>query len=129
MAVKIEFREADIGEELRCNGNAIVKKPSRTALLVEYGRTFYFSADTICERFEWSVVVGNIGQVFRGGEKAAREKFKRYCEISNEGVGRAAGEYVSLWCETERDGEQPVEEFMGTNTLTANFEAAFGQGE
>jgi len=50
----------------------------------------------------WSVVVGNIGTVFVGQNgKLAREVWASYTNASKKGIGRGAGEPVTLFCEEE----------------------------
>lgn len=36
------FAALPIGTRFECNGNECIKKSTRTALLVQYGRVFYF---------------------------------------------------------------------------------------
>ena len=62
--------------------------------------------------FKFYVVVGNIGNVhFGNDEKEAIEVFKAYKQMSHDGVGRAAGEVVTL-CNAE--GE-PIEQYLGAD--------------
>lgn len=52
----------------------------------------------------YSVVVGNIGQVYRGGSKSAALKaFSTYVKQSKSGKGRAGGEGVDLYDESIGD--------------------------
>lgn len=37
------FCAIPVGTRFECNGNAYIKKSSRTAYLIEFDRTFYFS--------------------------------------------------------------------------------------
>ena len=47
---------------------------------------------------EYSVVVGNVGQVYRGKSKtAALKSFNDYVKISKSGRGRAGNESVDLY--------------------------------
>lgn len=54
----------------------------------------------------WSVVVGNIGTVYQGREEGARECYAEYVDDSRIGIGRAAGETVTL---TDPDGDPVLE--------------------
>lgn len=38
----ISFRALPVGARFMCNGNRCVKQSTKTARLVDYGRTFYF---------------------------------------------------------------------------------------
>jgi len=38
----ISFRALPVGARFMCNGNRCVKRSTKTARLVDYGRTFYF---------------------------------------------------------------------------------------
>lgn len=40
------FRNLAVGARFRCNGNLCEKRSTRTACILEYGRTFYYTADT-----------------------------------------------------------------------------------
>ncbi len=44
----------------------------------------------------WTVIVGNVGQVYKGVEQEARFEYADWCALSTGGVGRAAGEPVTL---------------------------------
>jgi hypothetical protein len=44
----MSFSQIAIGSQFTCNGNICIKKSSRTALLIAYGRTFYFSKNDRC---------------------------------------------------------------------------------
>ena len=58
----------------------------------------------------YEVTVGNIGCVHRGSnKKEARGVFADYKRRSRSGSGRAAGESVTLWEDTE-----PIDEYIGT---------------
>lgn len=59
----------------------------------------------------WSVVVGNVGQVYAGFDKhKAEQTYNTYVQISKTTNGRrASGESVSLWS----DGDV-VMEYVGT---------------
>jgi hypothetical protein len=57
---------------------------------------------------KYSVLVGNIGQVYSGySEEDARQTYNEYAEQSKEEYGRAAGEHVALMF-----GEDVLEEFL-----------------
>jgi len=43
------FSEIAIGASFYCNGNVCVKKSTRTALIVKYGRTFYYAQNETVE--------------------------------------------------------------------------------
>jgi hypothetical protein len=63
------------------------------------------------KRNRYTVVVGNIGTVYDGGNRrVALETFKVYKSRSIQGSGRAAGESVYLMGEGE-----PVKEFIGVH--------------
>lgn len=47
--MKKAFSELSIGELFISNGNVCVKLSSRTAQLVQYGRTFYFKGGEMVE--------------------------------------------------------------------------------
>lgn len=60
----------------------------------------------MAERSTYEVTVGNIGHVYTGhNAKKARADFRQYRKQSKLGIGRGAGEQVTL-C---KDGE-PIEE-------------------
>lgn len=40
------FEALPVGARFECNGNECVKRSTRTALLVQYGRVFYFAKNT-----------------------------------------------------------------------------------
>lgn len=42
------FQEIQVGQTFFCNGNICRKVSTRTALLIEYGRVFYFSKNDVC---------------------------------------------------------------------------------
>lgn len=51
---------------------------------------------------KYEVIVGNIGTVYSGTDRnAADAKFEAYVELASSGMGRAAGETVTMM----RDGE------------------------
>lgn len=59
---------------------------------------------------EYEVIVGNIGCVYRGADRSdAFNHYNAYVDLSVDGVGRAAGEPVTLM----EDGE-PIKEYAGT---------------
>ena len=43
------FSDIPVGRHFMCNGNRCFKRSSRTALLIQYNRVFYFAMNTICE--------------------------------------------------------------------------------
>ena len=47
--MKIKFKEVPVGTAFISNGNICTKLSSRTAVLVQYMRTFYFKADDMVE--------------------------------------------------------------------------------
>jgi hypothetical protein len=49
MTKRITFKEVPIGGMFICNGNACTKLSNRTALLMQYMRTFYFKQADIVE--------------------------------------------------------------------------------
>ena len=57
----------------------------------------------IIDKKTWyQVIVGNIGEVYDGDNKAeARESYREYYAQSREGYGRAAGESVTLMVDNE----------------------------
>jgi hypothetical protein len=44
---KIKFSALNIGDKFLCNGNLCEKKSTRTALLIEFGRVFYFGLNEL----------------------------------------------------------------------------------
>lgn len=48
------FRALPVGAHFTCNGNRCIKKSSRTAQLIDYGRVFYFLDNT-------SITIGYAG--------------------------------------------------------------------
>lgn len=46
------FSDIPTGRYFMCNGNRCFKRSSRTALLVQYNRVFYFAMNTICEELQ-----------------------------------------------------------------------------
>jgi len=40
------FSVLPIGTRFECNGNVCIKRSTRTAVLVQYGRVFYFHRDS-----------------------------------------------------------------------------------
>ena len=59
----------------------------------------------------YEVIVGNIGMVYGGSSKMESEiHFDHYKTLSVDGVGRASGESISLWTDSE-----PILEHEGTN--------------
>lgn len=58
----------------------------------------------------WTVLVGNVGNVIlTDDETEARDVFSDYVSLSQSGVGRSAGEPVTLCCNGE-----PVREYLPT---------------
>ena len=49
MTKKIPFKEVSVGAMFIFNGNACTKVSNRTALLVQYMRTFYFKQSDVVE--------------------------------------------------------------------------------
>ena len=47
MLVKIKFSELNINDIFCCNGNLCKKISSKTALLIDYDKKFYFSQNVI----------------------------------------------------------------------------------
>lgn len=43
------FDQLAVGAEFRSNGNICVKRSSRTAHIIQYGRTFYYAKSEIVE--------------------------------------------------------------------------------
>ena len=43
----LTFKTIPVGSRFICNGNECLKRSNRTALLIEYGRVFYFQDNTI----------------------------------------------------------------------------------
>jgi len=59
----------------------------------------------------YEVIVGNIGRVYEGYNKMESEiHFDHYKTLSVDGVGRASGESISLWKDSE-----PILEHEGSN--------------
>jgi hypothetical protein len=74
------------------------------------------------EQMRYEVTVGNIGCVHCGyDEETARRIFKEYVSMSTSGYGRAAGESVVLWENTE-----PIEEHQGAYDVQEAREAFAG---
>jgi hypothetical protein len=46
--MKVTFRIVTIGEQFTCNGNLYTKVSTRTAKMVDTGRTFYIEQIAIC---------------------------------------------------------------------------------
>lgn len=65
---------------------------------------------------EWSVNVGNVGNIACENEAEARETYKEYVSQSSGGKGRAGGEEVNLL----HNGE-PVETHLGDHGLDASL--------
>lgn len=42
-----KFSDIRVGDTFYANGNQYIKKSTRTALLVEYGRTFYYGQNEV----------------------------------------------------------------------------------
>ena len=58
-------------------------------------------------RKTYSVMVGNVGQVYLGFNRSiAEQTFEEYASDSCNGYGRAAGEGVILFCDDEPIREQ-----------------------
>ena len=49
MSKYITFKEVPVGSAFICNGNVCKKLSSRTAVLVQYMRTFYFKQTDLVE--------------------------------------------------------------------------------
>ena len=43
------FKELNIQDRFKCNGNLCIKQSSRTAKLIKYDRVFYFSKNEVVE--------------------------------------------------------------------------------
>jgi hypothetical protein len=49
MSKQITFKDVPVGTSFISNGNICTKLSTRTAVLVQYMRTFYFSKDEVVE--------------------------------------------------------------------------------
>ena len=64
----------------------------------------------------FEVLVGNIGNVYRGPERAARREFNEWVKLAKAPRGRAAGEDVTLF---DRNGNI-AREYVGRLTRAEN---------
>lgn len=46
------FKDIAIGATFTCNGNKCIKKSTRTALIVDYNKVFYYSGNTLIKPVE-----------------------------------------------------------------------------
>lgn len=46
----VPFKDVKLGDIFYCNGNRCCKVSTRTALLCEYGRVFYFKQSETCTK-------------------------------------------------------------------------------
>lgn len=51
------FEDIPVGQKFICNMNLYSKRSTRTARLLKYDRTFYFSMSDSCQPVYWSIAL------------------------------------------------------------------------